>query len=254
MAKQPSKKENLKWRKSLDIGSECEYKSKSEKKWVHAIVTNVFRDKNDKEWLRLNYGTPLKRKELKRFAKSIRSISKQNLLEQCSKKRSFGNGDVVERPPKKKRKVNENALSSQISEIEQNKKMEKNKPFKCEEKGCDRSFARRDILIQHGAVHSEERPFKCTKCGKTFKSSSSLWIHSKRIHEKVIRYTCEWEGCGKGFYTEYNLKLHLRVHTGEKPFECNICFRKFSRKDARNNHYRRCYNRSCQRQPNFLIY
>ena len=114
------KKADLKWRKSLNIGSECQYKSKSENKWVHAIVSDVFRDKLSKEWVRLNYGSPLKRKELKRFAKSIRPITKKKPSNQSNEKRSLETEGVVEMQPKKKRRLNENVQSSQASDIGNN--------------------------------------------------------------------------------------------------------------------------------------
>ena len=200
MAASRSKQADIKWRKSLDIGSECEYKSKSENKWVSAIVSDVFRDKRSKEWLRLNYGNPLKRKELKRFAKSFRPITKKKPSKQSNEKRALETEDVIEMQPKKRRKLNENVQSSQTSDIGKNKKMDQEKPFKCKEKGCNKSFATKSYLIKHGAVHSKKRPFGCQQCGEKFKQQGHLYHHIKRIHEKVIRHRCEWEGCEKGFY------------------------------------------------------
>ncbi|KFM57118.1 Zinc finger and BTB domain-containing protein 8A, partial [Stegodyphus mimosarum] len=42
--------------------------------------------------------------------------------------------------------------------------------------------------------------------------------------------------CPKGFHQKTHLKNHIRVHTGERPFKCEICFRCFKRSDSLKYH------------------
>merc|ERR1712228_751042 len=233
MAAKSKTKIDLKWRKSLDVGSKCEYKSKSDNKWIPAIISRIFRDETNKEWIKINYGNPKRKKEMKRFAKCIRPISMQKATKQNNKKRSLDNENV--------------------NEMNQKDKMNKKKAFKCKEKGCNQSFDKKSLLITHGAVHSKAKPFECEKCGKSYKLKGDLHAHTEAVHEKVINYKCEWDGCDWGFYTKTKLTLHMRTHTGEKPFECDSCGRSFGRKGSRDNHSRKCYNKSCQRRSNFNI-
>ncbi|KAI3374086.1 hypothetical protein L3Q82_022627 [Scortum barcoo] len=49
-------------------------------------------------------------------------------------------------------------------------------------------------------------------------------------------YACPADGCDRRFSRSDELTRHVRVHTGQKPFQCRICMRSFSRSDHLTTH------------------
>lgn len=88
------------------------------------------------------------------------------------------------------------------------------------------------------------RSCKWEGCNQHFSDLSSLVTHLDREHTlTMVKYTCQWEGCCrsmKPFDARYKLVTHLRCHTGEKPYKCNIptCNRSFSRLENLKLHIR----------------
>ena len=83
---------------------------------------------------------------------------------------------------------------------------------------CDKAFIRKDQLQVHMSVHSKEKSFLCVTCGTSYTRQTHLIEHNKRVHIGEKRFSCK--DCDKSFFSPQQLKRHIRVHNGEKPYEC----------------------------------
>ncbi|EDW84157.2 uncharacterized protein Dwil_GK13294 [Drosophila willistoni] len=88
---------------------------------------------------------------------------------------------------------------------------------------CGEKFFSQHLLNLHDRVrHQGERPYKCKFCGLQFLTSTARCRHERIRHIRTLSFKCKYF-CGKSFITKSCLSKHEFLHTGLRPYRCEIC-------------------------------
>ncbi|XP_069576570.1 zinc finger protein 91-like [Brachyistius frenatus] len=89
-----------------------------------------------------------------------------------------------------------------------------------------------------GGGGGREKRYVCSICSKTYATTQNLEVHM-RIHTGERPFSCDQ--CGKKFTQSAHLKSHLSVHSGERPYTCTLCSRSFIVKYSLKLHLKKCH-------------
>lgn len=100
---------------------------------------------------------------------------------------------------------------------------------------CGEIFHSKKKLAWHKEIH-EAKPKSCAHCSEKFIHMASLTRHMRRAHndrfvpkEERSAENVECPIC-KGVYLRSSLEVHIRNHSGQRPFTCLICNKDFTTK------------------------
>ncbi|XP_060533785.1 gastrula zinc finger protein XlCGF52.1-like isoform X1 [Cylas formicarius] len=122
------------------------------------------------------------------------------------------------------------------------------KKFECHL--CNKKFTDKCVLQRHMRTHSNVREHKCAHCDKEYKDQRVMKVHMAKVHgiglgfiklpSKDRKYICHI--CPRAYYARNKLTRHLYTHSGEKPFQCTICDKKFNDKSYLKQHMKKTHN------------
>jgi KRAB domain-containing zinc finger protein len=112
------------------------------------------------------------------------------------------------------------------------RKIHKEKEFKCSQ--CDFRSNLKTAIHEHRQLHSEGSVL-CDICGYAYNDKSTLTKH-KQVHDPSRPFYCTFPGCTWRFKSDAMCRAHIRGHTSEGKFKCNLCGYRFRHKHHLQRH------------------
>ncbi|KAH8399454.1 hypothetical protein KR215_010789 [Drosophila sulfurigaster] len=109
------------------------------------------------------------------------------------------------------------------------------KNFKCEECGS-KHYSKYLMRLHIRVKHEGEKPFACKFCDERFHSGSTRIRHERVRHIRDWAFECKI--CGKKYLTKSCLNKHKFLHTGLRPYRCDLCNVAFPRRPGLRIHCR----------------